>query len=496
MRRCGPAVANWDKRLSSSHGPSGPTDSPHRGPGTAHGAVGGPIAWAATLFAQQAKLLASDAAIDDRFGDAAGVDGDTAIVGSKLDDDTAFDSGSAYVYLRTGTSWAQQGKLVASDPQSNDQFGFTVAVSGDTAVVGGPFNDDVGGSTGSAYVFNRTGGSWAFSEKLLPDDPGGPAQFRYSVALDGDTMAIGARRHTANGTDAGAAYIFTRTAGSWTQQKRLLASDGAAGDRFGYFVDVDGDTAVVGAPEDADAGNQSGSAYVFDRDLGGVDEWGQRAKLTASDAAANDSLGEDVAISGDIVVVGAQNSDDAPDCVDQDCDSGSVYVFERDFGGVDAWGQRVILTASDAEAGDDFGTSVDIDGDRVAIGWRDADDATSCVDQECDSGAIYIFERNLGSTDAWGQRAKVLANEGAPGDGLGRSIAIIGLTVVDGARTDEVDGDSDDESNSGSAIVFVAPPEPAIPVPIVSPLGQLALGAVFAGLLMWRLTRRSHPHGA
>ena len=460
----------------------------------AFGTIGSSVAWAATLFAQQAKLLASDADIDDRFGDAVGVDGDTAIVGSKLDDDTLFDNiGSAYVYLRTGTSWAQQGKLVASDPEENDQFGLTVAISDDTAVVGGPFNDDFGGSTGSAYVFNRTGGSWAFSEKLLPDDPSGPAQFGYAVALDGDTMAIGARRHAANGNDAGAAYIFTRTAGSWTQQKRLLASDGAAGDRFGYFVDLDGDTAVVGAPEDD---NDAGSAYVFDRDLGGVDEWGQRAKLTASDAAADDSFGEDVAISGDIVVVGAQNNDDAPDCVDQGCDSGSAYVFERDFGGTDAWGQRVILTASDTEAGDDFGTSVDIDGDVVAVGSRDADDATSCVDQECDSGAIYVFERSLGGTDAWGQRAKVLANDGAPDDGLGRSIAISGLTVVAGARTDEVDGDSDDESNSGSAIVFVAPSEPAIPVPIISPLGQLALGAVFAGLLLWRLTRRSHTHRA
>ncbi len=440
-----------------------------------------PIAWAATIFTQQGKLTAGDAAADDAFGDAVDVDGDTAIVGAKFDDHAAVDAGSAYVYVRIGTSWTQQGKLVASDPQSNDQFGFTVAVSGDTAAVGGPFNDDFGGSTGSVYVFNRTGGTWNFSQKLLPDDPGGPAQFGYSVALNGDTMAVGARRHQDLGSDAGAAYIFGRSGGIWTQQRKILASDGSAGDRFGYFIDVDGDIVVVGAPEDDDAGDDSGSAYVFERDLGGVDNWGQRAKLTAADAATGDIFGEDVAVGGDLIVIGAQDTDGAPDCVDQFCDSGSAYLFERNLGGADAWGQRAHLTAVDAARGDSFGTSVAVYSDVVSIGARSADDAPSCVDQDCNSGALYLFKRYLGGADAWGQGGKVLADDGAPDDSLGRSVAINGQTIVAGARTDGAGADS------GSAYVFV---ETTVPdVPSVSHSAQLSLAVAFAGLLAWRLTR-------
>ena len=441
------------------------------------------VAWAATVFTQQAKVLASDGAADDRFGDAIAIDADTAVVGAKLDDHAAADAGSAYVFFRTAGLWVQQGKLVASDPQSDDQFGTTVTVSGDKAVVGGPFNDDFGGSTGSAYVFVRSGETWSFSEKLLPNDPHSPAQFGYSVAIDGDLMAIGARRHQDLGNNAGAAYVFAKGIETWTQQKKILASDGAADDRFGYSIDIDGDLVVVGAPLDDDAGRSSGSAYVFERDLGGANDWGQRAKLTAGDADADDEFGERVAISGGVIVVGADGTDGAPDCVDQGCDSGSAYVFERNLGGADAWGQRAQLVATDPASGDNFGTSVGIDGNLIVVGADDGDDAPGCVDEDCNSGTAYVFDRNLGGTDVWGQKAKLTASDGALGDSLGDAVAVDGLTLVIGA------GKNDDAgADSGSAYIFVGP---TVAVPGVSRFGQLALALAFAGLLVWRLNRRA-----
>src|SRR6185503_19688910 len=195
-----------------------------------------------------------------------------------------------------------------SDAAAGDLFGDSVAVSGDTAVVGAIGDDDGGTSSGSAYVFVRSAGVWSQQQKLTASDALAGDEFGYSVAVSGDTAVVGARSDSDAGTFSGSAYVFVRSAGVWSQQQKLTASDAAAGDFFGFSVAVSGDTAVVGAIFDDDAGSGSGSAYVFVRSAG---VWSQQQKLTASDAAASDSFGASVAVSGDTAVVGASFDSDA-----------------------------------------------------------------------------------------------------------------------------------------------------------------------------------------
>jgi hypothetical protein len=274
----------------------------------------------AGTWAQQQKLTAADAAAGDRFGISVAVSGDTAVVGAYLDDAPAgMDSGSAYVFVRSAGTWAQQQKLTAADAADGDSFGVSVAVSGDTAVVGAYLDDaPAGTNAGSAYVFVRSAGTWAHQQKLAADDAAAVDNFGMSVAVSVDTAVVGA--HLEGGTNAGSAYVFVRSAGTWAQQQKLAASDAAANDNFGASVAVSGDTAVVGAPfDDIAAGTDAGSAYVFVRSAG---TWAQQQKLAASDADAGDRFGIAVAVSGDTAVVGAY-FDDAP----VGPDAGSAYVF-------------------------------------------------------------------------------------------------------------------------------------------------------------------------
>ncbi len=207
---------------------------------------------------------------------------------------------------------------------TSDQFGASVAVAGDTAVVGARLNDDNGSNSGSAYIFQRDAGgidNWGQVKKLLASDAASFDLFGHSVAVAGDTAVVGARLNDDNGSGSGSAYIFQRDAGgidNWGQVKKLLASDAATSDIFGVSVAVAGDTALVGAYLNDDNGRNSGSAYIFQRDEGGVDNWGQVTKLLASDAAAFDLFGVSVAVAGDTALVGAYLNDD---------DNGSAYVF-------------------------------------------------------------------------------------------------------------------------------------------------------------------------
>ncbi|MHC4407100.1 MAG: FG-GAP repeat protein, partial [Planctomycetota bacterium] len=205
-------------------------------------------AWALTAE-QEAKLLPADGAAGDIFGVIVALDGDTAIIGAVYDDDNGEDSGSAYVFTRTAGVWTQQAKLLASDGASQDWFG-SVALEGDTAIIGASGDDDNGEDSGSAYVFTRAAGVWTEQAKLLASDGAAFDGFSYLVALDGDTAVIAPWRDDDNGVNSGSAYVFTRTGGVWTEQAKLLASDGAADDYFGRSVALEGDTAIIGAAGD------------------------------------------------------------------------------------------------------------------------------------------------------------------------------------------------------------------------------------------------------
>ena len=370
--------------------------------------------------AQSAKLIPSDGAADDWFGRSVAVDGDTAVAGAVLDADHGAESGSAYVFTREFGVWRQSAKLTASDGAAGDRFGYSVAVDGDTAVAGAFGDADNGSASGSAYVFTRESGVWRQSAKLTATDGARGDYFGWSVAVDGDTAVVGALFDDDNGSQSGAAYVFTRESGVWSQSAKLTASNGAAGDYFGQSVAVDGDTAVAGAWRDADNGSDSGSAYVFTRESG---VWSQSAKLTASNGARGDRFGWSVAVDGDTAVAGAE--------------SGAAYVFTRESG---VWRQSAKLTASDGAAGDNFGQSVAVDGDTAVAGAYLDDDHGS------ESGAAYVFTRESG---VWRQSAKLTATDGVRGDRFGWSVAVDGDTAVAGAYLDDDHG-----PESGSAYVF------------------------------------------
>lgn len=387
-----------------------------------------------TTWTQQAQLTASDGAANDWFGGRVAISGDTAVVGAFTDDIGAnTDQGSVYVFVRSGTTWTQQTQLTAADGSASDRFGFSVAVSGDTAVVGAHW-DDIGGNLdiGSAYVFVRSGTTWLQQVKLTPSDGAANDQFGVRVALSGDTAVVGANLDNISASDQGSAYVFVRSGATWSQQAKLIATDAAANDQFGGSVAVDGDTAIVGAYlDDVGANTDQGSAYVFVRS---GTTWTQQAKLTASDGAANDFFGS-VAISGDTVVVGAYVDD-----VVSNTNQGSAYVFVR---AGSAWAQQTKLTASDGAANDWFGSSVAVSGDTVLVSAH-LDD----IDTNADQGSTYVF-RFLGNS--WTQETMRVPSDGAANDFFGEEVAISGDTAIVGALGDDVGANA----NQGSAYVFV-----------------------------------------
>jgi hypothetical protein len=330
-----------------------------------------------TTWTQQAKLTASDETADDVFGISVSLSGDTALIGALGDDDNGVNSGSVYVFTRTGTTWTQQAKLVASDGQVEDNFGNSVSLSGDTALIAAWADDDNGPMSGSAYVFTRTGTTWTQQAKLLASDGAYQDGFGYSVSLSGDTALIAASGDDDNGAQSGSAYVFTRTGTTWTQQAKLTASDGAAWDIFGFSVSLSGDTALIGAPTYYGYSNGTGSAYVFTRT---GTTWTQQAKLLASDGATYDFFGFSVSLSGDAALIGAYYDDEGN--VE---DSGSAYVFTRTG---TTWTQQQKLLALDGAANDQFGISVSLDGDTALIGAYLGDEGN--VE---DSGSAYVFTK-------------------------------------------------------------------------------------------------------
>ena len=386
---------------------------------------------------QVAKLTASDAARRDFFGKSVAVDGDTAVIGAVGDDDAGSSSGSAYVFVRSSDGWVEQAKLTASDAAHHDLFGNSVAVDGDTAVISAHSKDGVGSRSGAVYVFVRSGDEWVEQAKLTASDADESDLFGVSVAVTGDTILIGANGDDDAGEHAGAVYVFVRTDDRWVEQAKLTASDAADHDLFGAPAAVDGDTAVFGAHYDDDGGYRSGAVYVFVRSDGG---WVEQAKLTASDAASHDYFGSSVAVTGDTILVGADGDDDAGE------DSGSMYVFVRTG---DGWVEQAKLTASDAAQSDRFGTSVAVDGDNALIGALGYDSTGNA------STSVYVFVR---SDDGWVEQANLTASDNAPNDLFGTSVALHGGTAVIGAW-----GDDDAGDGSGSAYVFSlvvnSPPE-------------------------------------
>jgi len=312
-------------------------------------------------WVQQQKLFASDGGDGDEFGYRVAITGETAIVGAwKSDLVGGFAQGAAYIFVRNGTVWTQQQKITASDGANNDMFGSSVAINGETAIVGA-ITDDIGtnNNQGSAYVFVRSGTTWTQQQKLTVADGAAQDNFGSSTAISGGTAVIGAYNDDVTFSNQGSAYVFVRNGTTWSQQQQLNAADGAAQDNFGYSVGISGETVIVGAPfDDVGATVDRGSAYIFVRN-GSV--WTEQQRLTASDGAANDWLGWSSAISGETVIVGAQNADVSA------LNQGAAYTFVRSGS---TWAQLQKMIAPDAAANDEFGYAVGMSGETAVVGAR------------------------------------------------------------------------------------------------------------------------------
>ena len=414
-----------------------------------------------------------------RADNAAGIVSGAAYVFRRTDNGTPLDPDDDF--------WVEEDKLTASNAATGDLFGGSVSISGDRAVVGARFHNSGGSRSGSAYVFRPDDNGttfdpsddvWVQEAELAVSDPAARVEFGWSVSIDGDRAIVGAFKDDGAcldppnpDCDSGSAYVFRRddqgtpedpSDDFWVQTAKLTASDMAEGDMFGMSVSISGDLALVGSWLDDDAGPNSGSAYVYRHDDNGTpldpsdDSWIEEAKLTALDAAPGDEFGFSASISHDRALVGSWLDDDAGSL------SGSAYVFRRDDAGTpsnlddDFWVQEAKLTASDAAAGDEFGKSVSIIKGRAAVGSFEDDDA--CADDpdpdpNCDSGSAYVFRHDKNGTpndptdDFWVEIAKLTPSDTAPADFFGR-VAIDDRQVLVGSLDDEAGVDA------GSLYIF------------------------------------------
>ncbi|WP_146854713.1 MBG domain-containing protein [Brevifollis gellanilyticus] len=428
----------------------------------------------------------------DGFGSSVAVSGNTAVVGAPWEDgssagvngavnENATSAGAAYVFVRSGSAWSRQAYLKAGTLHGGDNFGWSVAISGNTVVVGalgeassatgvnGTGSDQSAPGAGAAYVFVRNGTTWTQQAYLKASQVTAEDRFGCSVAVSGDTVVVGAYAEDGgstgvNGTpdealgldgNGGAAYVFARTGTTWNQQAYLKAHQVSMHDCFGYSVAVSGDTVVVGAyGEDGGATGVNGpvdelqegagAVYVFTRS---GTEWGQQAYLKASHVEAGDFFGDSVAISGDTVVVGVPNDDSNSTGVNstpnwilgRDGDAGAAYVFVRNGS---SWSQQAYLKARQVSAGDYFGRSVAISGDMIVIGAPGEDGGATGVNgtpdeyfgQNGNVGAAYAFVR-YGAI--WSQQAYLKASYLTHGDNLGVKVAASGDIALTGIPAED-----------------------------------------------------------
>jgi hypothetical protein len=427
-----------------------------------------------TVFAQNwdqiIKVVASDRGNWDRFGYSVAISGDYAIVGAHFEDEdstganTVESAGSAYIFKNNAGTWSQVQKIVASDRDVGDYFGLSVAISGDYAIVGAwqEDEDSTGGNTlsraGSAYIFKNNAGTWSEVQKIVASDRGANDEFGHSVAISGDYVIVGAPDESEDSIGestligAGSAYIFKNNAGEWSQVQKIVASDRGTGDEFGLSIGISGDYVIVGAPyegEDTNGGNsfiQSGSAYIFKNNDG---TWSEVQKIVASDRWNGDQFGWSVAISGDNAIVGSYLEDEDTSGENMLSRAGSAYIFKNN---AETWSQIQKIVAADRGAGDEFGINVAISGDYAIVGaWQEDHDLAGVNFREF-AGSAYLFKNNAGT---WSQVQKMVASDRENFDSFGSSVAISGDYAIVGAFHEDHDATGENFiGQAGSAYLF------------------------------------------
>ncbi len=364
--------------------------------------------WALHSF----DFSAWDGESGDYFGCAVDMDGTFAIVGASGDDDLGESTGAAYIMQFNGSVWHVVEKLTASDGDGDADYGISVAISGNRAIVGASGDTHDGKRTGAAYIYAYDGSSWHEMQKIIAEDGRIKDWFGCSVGIYGDDAVIGAWANDENGEDAGAAYVFHFTGSQWVQEAKLLSSDGSAHDYFGGSVAISESGIIVGADDEDSNGSSSGAAYIFNSD---GNDWVETAKLTPSDGSSGDHFGDSVDISGDVAAIGAPWDDPKGE------KSGSAYVF-RNSGGV--WQEEQKLHASDGRPEDIF-YSVSINGNDLLVG------APGDSPNGHNSGSTYYFQFD---GTQWNQKQKLVPLNGDAEDSFGDAVAMSGRFALCGAQ--------------------------------------------------------------
>ena len=376
---------------------------------------------------EQYRIDSGEPSLGHLFATSVAMDGNNVIVGTRGDNNFA---GAAYFFVRDGEEWTRTQKVSAEDAERAAWFGVSVDIDGNYAIIGAK-NDGDENDYGAAYIFEHEGDEWIQQQKVTADDAGVNDYFGTWVAIDGEYAIVGSPQDDLGEEDeAGSAYIFHFNGDEWVQQQKLIADDFAGGDQFGNAVSISGDYVIVGSKNcDSDVGILTGAAYIFNRD---GDEWTQTHKLEADDKAAADYFGVSVAISGDWAIVGAWSDD-----LDGGNAAGAAYLFEHNG---DDWNQQKIV-ANDAEAGDNFGINVSIDGNQAIVGAKGGNG-----DFE-GSGCAYLFALHDGE---WIQQEKLAPDDGAFGNNFGITTSISGDYVVAGAPNFRLEN----RMNAGAAYIY------------------------------------------
>ncbi len=372
----------------------------------------------ASAFAESAILTASTPDTGDRLGQQVSISGDTLVVGAP----GAGGTGSAFVFTKSGGNWTEQAVLVASNAEADDLFGKNVDISGDSIIIGAPLEDSNGtgednnenSSAGAAYIFTRTGTTWSQQAYLKPSTPAANDLFGTAVGIENGTAVVSANLEDTTADDSGAAYVFLRNGTTWSQEAIIKASDAAKSDNFGTSLSLSGEKLAVGA---------NGAAYVFSRS---GTTWTQDGPaITAGDGDPDDFFGFDVALDGDTLAVGSFLEDsnaqgiDGSEADDNAPNSGAVHIFTR---GASSWDQQAYIKASDTTDENQFGKRVALLGNSLAI---------SSDQRNNKAGAVYYFTRS-GTT--WTENSIKTANTPADDDLYGSDVAISAGAIAIGAK--------------------------------------------------------------
>jgi hypothetical protein len=426
-----------------------------------HASGGRLLAAAPRALILEQTIPAPEGEIDSYFGQVMAVDGNTAVIAApRKQNGDLDDAGAVYVYVRDADTWVFQQKLTPSNPAADDNFGASIALSGDTVFVGAV---DSMVYVGKAYVFTRTGTTWTQQTQINSPDASIGDVFGAAVKLVDGVAYIGAL----NEAGEGAVYRYTGSGATWTMVQKLTASDGASTDLFGASLAVQGDQMLIGAPG-KNNGNVgfAGAVYVFERDGGG--NWSELQKLTHADPVEDDLFGWSVALDGTSAIIGAPQSNSESVFTDG---SGKAYYFSTNG---TTWTQTQKLTQSDATPEERFGWQVILVGDTAYISDDGADEPGIGVGRQSpilDVGAVYTFTR---TSNTWTQQSKLSPEEIVTDKEFGGSFALIGDTLLVGSPG------TNDELGEDFGEVYVYREDPSVTatpsltlVPSSTPTGTL-----------------------